>query len=90
MRRRRIFLIAACFLSSVALGQVQEPAAGAKMSLAAAWKWKEATGNAADLYLPGLEDESWKALKVPANWHLAGQNLHGSVWFRRRHRSQFF
>lgn len=88
MRGARSWMIAAGLLASALLGAAQEvsPGAGAKISLGGLWKWKAAAGTPADLYLPSLDDQTWKDMRLPANWHLAGENLEGAVWFRRRFR----
>ncbi len=36
----------------------------------------------ADQYLPTRDDRNWKAVSVPSNWYLQGEDLSGTVWYR--------
>jgi beta-mannosidase len=55
-----------------------------ELSLAGEWEYHIAQEGAQLSDPPAQDDFSWRPLEVPANWHLAGLDLEGSIWFRRR------
>ena len=52
------------------------------LSLDGPWRFTEAEGKPANLYMPGTPS-TWRPMSLPGRWYRRGLDVHGAVWFRR-------
>lgn len=54
-----------------------------RISLNGVWKMKTGNLSPSNLYLPAINDRTWKDILIPNNWYLQGVDHAGVVWFRK-------
>jgi beta-mannosidase len=57
------------------------------ISLSGQWEMRPGNLAPAGLYLPSVDDRSWKEVYIPSNWYLQGIDHSGVVWFRKHFRA---
>ncbi len=82
----KIVAIAWCVGWCGALWASPSPPLNRELSLAGDWRIQAVEELSQPPEPLVLDDSSWQPMAVPTNWHLAGQDLSGSVWFSRHFR----
>jgi beta-mannosidase len=78
--------IALCVGWCGALLGSSSPPLNRQLSLAGEWRMQAVEELSQPAEPLVVDDSSWQRMAVPGNWHLAGLDLSGSVWFSRHFR----